>query len=168
MNILIISEFFPESGRGEITGGVEARAFFVAKELAKRNNVYVITSRRAGSKPRQSFLGINVIRVGPSYRYTKTGHLLKRLGFGLRACFVARRLAKNRKIDVVDGYSFFAYLASIFAGFGTKAKCFLTYHEVWIGRWTKTTENIFGLIGELAERVVLLKARLSKTEAASR
>ena len=161
MRILIATEFFPLSSSGEITGGVESRAFAIAAELAKRNQVYVVTSRRPGSKPESSFLGIRVFRVGPAYPYTQTGHLLKRVLFSLAACRKARELTANEKIDVVDGYNFLTYPVPLFVP-GKSIKRYLTYHEVWIGSWARNTDRR-GIFGELSERKVLLLARLKKT-----
>ena len=158
MRILIATEFFPESASAEITGGVESRAFYIAKELAKTNPVYIITSRRPNSKKEVSFLGMKILRVGPEYEYTQTGHLLKRLLFSLSAVQKAGELMQKEKIEVVDGYSFFAYPLSLFASV-KNLKSFLTYHEVWIGSWAKNTDKR-GIFGEISERIVLLVSRL--------
>ena len=44
MRLILVSEYFPASGSAELTGGVESRCFAVARELAKRHEVTVITS----------------------------------------------------------------------------------------------------------------------------
>ena len=62
MNIILITEFFPESST-DITGGIESRAYNVAKELAKKHTVYVLTSYK-GKKRQYKLEGINVLRVG--------------------------------------------------------------------------------------------------------
>jgi glycosyltransferase involved in cell wall biosynthesis len=161
MRILIATEFFPESAEGEITGGVESRAFFMAKELARRNTVYILTSRRPGSKKEESFLGLKIIRVGPSYEYTQTGHITRRLIFGLCACCEAAKLAWKEKPEVVDAYNFFTYPVSLSLLYGNVKK-YLTYHEVWVGNWAKNTDKR-GIIGEILERKILLLSRLMRT-----
>lgn len=160
MNILIATEYFPDSETGEITGGVESRAFYVARQLAKKHKVFIITSRRPSSNSFDSFSGISISRIGPEYPYTQSGHLAKRLLFSINAAFFARRLVRKEKIDVVDGYSFLTYPAALWATFLRKTRGFLTYHEVWVGSWAKNTGTSKGFFGELLERMVLLKAKL--------
>ncbi|MFH1399426.1 MAG: glycosyltransferase family 4 protein [Candidatus Woesearchaeota archaeon] len=160
MRILLITEFFPESA-GKITGGVEARAFYVAKELAKRNTVVVLTSKRPNIAE-GSFSKFRVIRINPRYPYSQTGSLVRRMLFGLNACVKGPSIVRSNNIEIVDGYSFFTYPAAIFIGLLTKAKSILTYHEVWVGNWVKNTGKKMGVLGELAERKVLLVARLLK------
>lgn len=160
MNILIATEFFPDSESGEITGGVESRAFYAARQLAKRNKVFILTSRRPGSPKTATFSGLNIIRLGPEYEYTQSGHAMKRFLFSLNAAISARKLVKKEKLDIVDGYSFLTYSAPLWAAFLTKAKGFLTYHEVWVGSWTKNTGSWKGIFGEILERLVLLSAKI--------
>ena len=160
MNIILITEFFPESST-DITGGIESRAYNVAKELAKKHTVYVLTSYK-GKKRQYKLEGINVLRVGPKYPYTQTGHLTQRMLFSAVAGLKARALVNKRQIHVVEGCSFFAYPSAFIATVFNKAKRFLTYHEVWIGSWIKNT-NFLGIIGELFERKVLFLSKLTNT-----
>jgi glycosyltransferase involved in cell wall biosynthesis len=160
MNILIASEFFPESETGEITGGVESRAFYIARQLAKRHKVFIITSRRPGSNMYDSFSGLTIIRLGPEYEYTQSGHLLKRALFMINSSLFAWKLVRKENISVVDGYNFFTYPVPLWATLFTKARGFLTYHEVWVGSWAKNTGTKSGLFGELHERLILFRARI--------
>ncbi|MBS1266377.1 MAG: Glycosyltransferase Gtf1 [Candidatus Woesearchaeota archaeon] len=156
MRIVLISEFFPESST-DITGGVESRVFNIASELAKKHEVLVITSHR-GRKRKYELEKIKIKRVGLRYPYTQTGHLIKRIIFSLCAGIAARK-----KADVVEGCSFFAYPSAFLATIFSNAKRFLTYHEVWIGNWTRNT-NKKGVVGELSERIILLLSKLTKTK----
>ncbi|MBW2970725.1 glycosyltransferase family 4 protein [Candidatus Woesearchaeota archaeon] len=158
MRIVIVTEYFPSSAKGEITGGVEARAFFVARELAKRHQVTVVCSRRPGQRKKDSYLNIKVERVGPVYEYTPTGHLIKRVIFGFAAISKARRLCRAN-FDVIDGYSYLCYPAAILAS--KKTRRFLTYHEVWLDSWKKNTLRFAGILGELAERIVLWLTKIT-------
>jgi len=160
MRILLATEYFPESETGEITGGVESRAFYAARQLAKKQKVFILTSRRPGSKRVDSFSSLNIIRLGPEYGYSQSGHLLRRLLFSINAALSARRLAHKERIDVIDGYSFLTYPAAIWTALFSKTRGFLTYHEVWVGSWAKNTGTSKGFFGELLERVVLFKAKL--------
>jgi len=44
MKIIMITEYFPQSEDCEIRGGVEARCFYVARELARKHEVTVISA----------------------------------------------------------------------------------------------------------------------------
>ena len=58
MNILLISEFFPELNSKEITflGGVQARTYFVAKYLTKKHNLKVISLNKGNIEATASSL----------------------------------------------------------------------------------------------------------------
>ena len=155
MNVLLLTEYFPSSNKAEITGGVENRIYYISKELAKNNEVYVMTSLQPGVKKYRKINDVNVHRIGPVFSYSSTGNLVKRVLFGLNLMLKIPSFIKKNKIDVVDSQSFFCYPASIFA-----KKPFITYHEVWLNNWIKNTRTFLGIIGEIAERFVLLLAKL--------
>ena len=60
MKILIVIEYFPKSDNCEVRGGVEARCFYIAKELSKKNDVIILTSWEQGTKKEDYFSGIKV------------------------------------------------------------------------------------------------------------
>jgi glycosyltransferase involved in cell wall biosynthesis len=151
MNILIISEFFPHSEHCEIRGGVEARAFYVAKELAKKHKVTVITSLEKGLKKEQGFSGINVIRVGIPRAYTQQGSFIERIAFVRDAM----KHGLDVEADIVDGYNFISYLAAYKIARKKKIKSIATYHDVWLRQWIKNVGLLSGLAGEIIERYVL-------------
>ena len=161
MKILLLSEFFPDSKTLDITGGVEARAYFLAKELSIKNEVYVLTSRRKSQKKLDKIEKINILRIGPIYSYSNYGNLLQRIFFSLSCFFSIRRIVKKYSIDVIDTLTYFTYPVILR---NIKAKKFLTYHEVWIGEWVKNTGTKLGLVGEIAERVILFFVKITKTK----
>ena len=71
MNILLLTEYFPGSEKAEITGGVESRAFNIAKRLAKKHKIKIITSWQKGLKRKDNFLNFEVYRVGPNHEYSR-------------------------------------------------------------------------------------------------
>jgi len=158
MKILLLSEYFPSSEKANVTGGVEARCFNVAKGLSKRNKVKVITSWQKGQKREDKFSGIEVYRVGPHHDYSHSGSLFSRLRF-------ARALVKKgtefSDVDVVDGYSFLTYLPAYEIARKLKKPSVITYHETWIGEWVRNKGIFTGVPGEIWERRVLSK-RYSK------
>ena len=152
MKILIVTEYFPESADCEVRGGVEARAFYFAKELAKEHNVSVICSRLEKQKLEERFLGIFVYRCGLERSYAQGGSLLGRLSFLLSAV----RRGRTLEIDVADGYNFIAYLAVFFITLGKRSvRKIATYHDVWVGEWIRNMGLVSGILGEVIERFSL-------------
>ncbi|MFH0876004.1 MAG: glycosyltransferase family 4 protein [archaeon] len=156
MNILIATEFFP-ANELEITGGIESRAYNLAKGLSKKNNVLVIASKQPGKKEQESIGNIKIVRIGKDYPYTSTGHIFKRICFGLCLLFKIPGIIKKNKIDAADFESFFTYPAALVSKIFLK-KTFMTYHEVWINNWEKNTKTKLGLLGEIAEKIILFKS----------
>lgn len=145
--ILIISEFFPRSKSGEARGGVEMRCWQIAKRLAGKYEVMVLTSREEDLPNEDSFFNIRVIRCSPRRRYTQKGALFKRFFFMIS---VYRRCL-SLKPDIIDAQSLVVYLPAYWAARKLKIKAIITCHDVWLGRWTKLF-GILGIIGELYER----------------
>ncbi len=156
MKLLILTEFFPNSNKAEITGGVENRVYYVSRELAKTNDVYIICSLQPGLKKQTVVNNVNIYRIGLVFSYTSTGNLIKRTLFGLNLMLKLPFFIKKNKIDAVDAQSFFCYPSALFV-----KNSFLTYHETWLNNWVKNTHSFLGIIGEIAERFVLFCARLS-------
>src|SRR3989344_527350 len=69
MKILMVTEFFPTGKDLRFSGGVEARTYFVAKHLAKKHQVCVITSRDLTSPKVEKMFGFTVYRTGPRRSY---------------------------------------------------------------------------------------------------
>ena len=130
MNILIVTEYFPQSADCEVRGGVEARAFYFARELAKEHSVSVICSRLEKQKSEDNFLGISVYRCGLERSYAHGGSLLGRVSFLLSAI----RCGRSLETDIADGYNFIAYIAVFFITLRKKGvRKIATYHDVWVG-----------------------------------
>ncbi|MBU0762809.1 MAG: glycosyltransferase family 4 protein [Candidatus Altiarchaeota archaeon] len=149
MKIALLSEYFPRSQEREMRGGVEARAYFIARELAKKHDVTVYSAKEEAMSDSSEFDGINVVRVKPEVRYSQAGSLYSRFLF-------MRNLAKELKhggYDVVDGLAVLTYLP---AWYGGEAKRVITYHDLWVGRWVRNV-GYAGVFGEVLERMVLSK-----------
>ena len=148
MRIGIITEFFPRGEQADIRGGVEARAFHVAKHLAKKHEVVVLASRERGTPSRDEFLGIRVLRYGKERKYSQKGSLAERLSFILEG-----RKMKG-KLNLVDGYNFVSYPVAWGISKQQKIPAVATYHDVWLGEWVKNI-GAGGILGEILERYVL-------------
>lgn len=154
MKIVIITEYFPESEKGELSGGVEARAFNIATGLAKskKYDVTVIAGRTGSSKEKSQFSNITVLRP-VKHKYSHGGAFFSRFRFA----FAALKTAKKLDADIIDGYNFISYLPAYFAGKKIGAKKIATYHETWLGEWIKNKGIITGTFGSLWERFVLFR-----------
>jgi len=148
LRIAIVTEFFPKSEKVEISGGVEARAFHVAKQLAKAHDVTVITTREHGTRKKDEFLGFEVLRLGRARRYSQKGSLIERLSFVMEGGKI------TDKFDVVDGYNFVSYPIAWEIAQRNRIPSIATYHEVWLGKWIENI-GVEGVLGELLERYVL-------------
>jgi len=148
MRLLLLSEYFPSSEQAELKGGVEARCFSIAQELAKRHDVEVITSFQGG--PRLDEVGeVIVHRVGMRHPYASSGALLSRLSFVRAAAGKGRDLP----CDIVDGCNFLSYLPAHRIARTHGARSVATYHDVWAGgEWLRHTGLLTGVLGELWER----------------
>jgi len=147
MKIALASEYFPASEKAELSGGVEARAFYVGKHLAEKNDVTVYTTLQRGLPEEDDVAGMRVRRVGPEVEYSQGSSLAKRLLFIRNA----RTGIRGEGFDVADGYSFTTYPVA----WNSKAKKRIaTYHDVWLGEWTSHL-GIKGIFGEVMERYAL-------------
>ncbi|HEY5949287.1 MAG TPA: glycosyltransferase family 4 protein [Kofleriaceae bacterium] len=151
MKILLVTEYFPRSGDCEVRGGVEARAFYIARELSKRHSVRVLCTREPGEPIEDNVAGISVHRCGPERPYMQGGGLPGRAAF-LRAAIAASR---GTDADVVDGHNFLAYVIASVISRVHRIPRVATYHDVWLGDWVKNLGLVSGVVGEVMERYVL-------------
>jgi glycosyltransferase involved in cell wall biosynthesis len=152
MKLCLVSEYFPSVKAPAITGGVEARGWFLARLLARSHEVTVITSWRTGL-PRQEMIdGVRIHRMGLHHDYANEGSVLSRLQFALAAW---RGGVPLGPFDIVDGCNFIAYLPAYNIARRTGALAVATYNEVWCGNWVTTKGLMVGLLGELWERLGL-------------
>lgn len=148
MRILFVVEYFPED---EITGGVEARVYYLSKHLSEDHEVSVIASRQEG-QPRESEVnGCKVYRVGEEHPYSHKGSFFTRLSF------VDAAIGKGEGLDpdLVDAQSFLSYVPGYAIAEEVGAKAVATYHEIWIGEWIENKGLVTGAGGEVWERLSL-------------
>jgi glycosyltransferase involved in cell wall biosynthesis len=148
VKIGIITEFFPRSEKAELSGGVEARAFQVAKQLAKKHEVVVLSSRERGTPEEDEFLGIKVFRFGKKREYSQKWSLVERLSF----LYEGERT--KEKFDLIDGYSFISYPIAWRVSRQQGIPAIATYHDVWLGKWVRNI-GLSGFLGEIIERYAL-------------
>jgi glycosyltransferase involved in cell wall biosynthesis len=155
MKLLLLSEFFPNSEKGEISGGVEARNFYLAKYFSDK--ITIFTSRNPISESQnQRIFKADVKRLGFSYQYGQNTSLVKRAIFTLACIFNA-----PNGFDLVEGTNFFTHLAAVIIGKIKKIPVVLWYPDVWIGSWIQNL-GATGIFGEILERIVLLFGKNAK------
>lgn len=152
MRILIVTEYFPSQHEPAITGGVEARAWFLSRYLAASHHVAVLTSWRHGLPRHERIDGVEVYRSGPHHPYSNENQVLTRLMFAAAAAAQGDQLGP---FDIVDGYNFISYLPAYRIARRISAKAAATYHEVWCGQWIENKGLLVGGLGELWERLAL-------------
>lgn len=146
MKILLISEFFPLTIHGDFTGGVEARTFFVARELAKRHQVTVLCSY-TGGKRHEKMAGFSVIRVGPRRRYT-TNFDITRIFYAIAAIWIGRKI----NVDIVEGTNFINQIIAYAIGKLQKIPIVAWTPDVWKGQWIVNMGYISAITGTIIER----------------
>ncbi len=152
MNVLLLTEYFPASLKGEITGGVESRVFNIAKGLAKKHKVRIMTSWRNNLKRHEFFENIEVIRVGPEHKYSNYGGFVSRLLFARAVC---KKGASLENVELVHGFNFTTYLPAYKIAKKIDKKVVITYHETWVNEWIKNKGLVSGFPYELYERFLL-------------
>lgn len=148
--VIIVTEYFPTKSF-KTTGGIETRAYYVGIELAKYNDLTVITSWRKGLEKIDYIKNMKILRVGKIHKYSSKGAIFSRLRFA----FYAYKEIVRRKCDVIFGYNFISYIPAFLAGKRVNVKKIATYHETWVGDWIKNTNILVGFLGEIWERIVL-------------
>lgn len=152
MRILIVSEFFPTGKDLRYTGGVESRTFFVAKKLAKKHKITILTNRLVNSKEKEIIFGINILRVGEKKRTKATASsLFQRIRFVLNCIKVSRGIF----IDVVEGTNFITHPTAYIIAKIKHIPAVAWYPDVWIGHWITNTNFVMGVFGEILERINL-------------
>lgn len=154
MKLLLLSEFFPRSEKGEITGGVEARNFYLAKYF--KGEIITFASKDNDSEKDAKIFCAKVKRLGFAYGYTQKTSLIKRFIFAFSCIFHA-----SKDFDIVEGTNFFTHFAAIMIGKMHKKQIVLWYPDVWVGEWVKNV-GASGIFGEILERINLKLGKNAK------
>ncbi|MEK7166706.1 MAG: glycosyltransferase family 4 protein [Patescibacteria group bacterium] len=154
MKLLFITEYFPATTEVEVHGGVEVRTYNIAKRLAKRHSVTVISSLEFG-KPRKQILNrIVVKRVGGIRRYSSFG---KHTSIFSRFIFVIYSVWEglNVDFDLVEGTGYMGWIPAWIVGVVKHKK-----KVAWIADLTEFTfkpylSNWSIVVIQLIERLIL-------------
>lgn len=154
MRLLVLTEYFPASEREGITGGVEARALHLLRELARRHQVTMLCSYQGGAQPRQDTVaGIAVRRVGPVHPYANEGQVTTRFAYAAAALLAGLR---ERPFDVVEGFSYVTYPVAAALGRARRRPAVATFHESWSwDEWMRLKGRVTGTLGSVWVRGAL-------------
>lgn len=154
MKIVFLTEFYPVSEQADVRGGVEMRTWQLSQRVGHHHQVTVMAVREKQT-PAESRLGsVNVKRVGPVAVFRQGGGYIARL----RYVWAASRIIRRQPADVIIAENFLGYVVAWLLPARLRAKTMLTYHDVWLGQWIKNVGLIFGLVGELVERIVIMRS----------
>ncbi|MBI3559329.1 glycosyltransferase family 4 protein [Candidatus Gottesmanbacteria bacterium] len=132
MKILLLAEFFPETDKGEINGGVEARCFFVSKYLKDFGHQTIIISR-----PASQWTIVNWQSLSERFLFT-----VRMIVQGLQTDF-----------EIVEGTNYTNHLVAVLLGFLKRKPIVCWYPDVFVGQWFKNIGWV-GIFGEIAERLL--------------
>ena len=149
MKILLLSEFFPAKNDGVISGGVESRTYYLAKELAKRgHDVAVVAAFLSSTKREEIWDGVKIYRVGNQYSYVQSGSNFRRLSFALSSIIKIADL----KYDVIDANNTAVYLAAIVGGWLSRARVVYWVPDVMgLAKWWRAFGPATGTLNEINE-----------------
>lgn len=150
MRILLISEYFPTSKKLDFTGGVEARTFFVAKYLAKKHRVFVLTSRLKETKAKEIIEGINIIRCGRERDYSQ-----KAIWPRLQFMMAVYKIGTGLKADMIEGSGFFSLLPAYIIGRKLHVQAAAWYPDTIQGSFGANFGFFWRYLLTLFERILL-------------
>ncbi|NMC36417.1 glycosyltransferase family 4 protein [Candidatus Beckwithbacteria bacterium] len=155
MHILFISEFFPSLTKPIFSGGVEARSYYIATNLAKKHTVIVLARKKSGELALEQNGNITIKRFGSEISDTKASitSLFSRLCY---VFWVVWQGFDLKQIDIIEAANFVTYIPASLLGIIKKVPTLAFYPDVLLGVWQKQFGFFLGLIGEISERISLL------------
>lgn len=151
MRVTFLTEFYPTKLSANVRGGVEQRTLLLSQSLTPANQVSVIACREDDAAPKSLLGQVEVYRPGPKTSYRQAGGVLQRLRYAIGA----RNKVLTLSSDVIIVENFLGYAVALTLPSQLKKRCVLTYHDVWVGEWTRHVGFLSGILGEIIERLVL-------------
>ena len=105
----MLTEYFPSSKNIDVRGGVEMRAFYIAKHLSRNHNVTVFATKEKNKPRQQKIDNILIYRLGLERNYSRLENLIPRL------IFIARAIQKGFELDfdLIEGSSYIGWLPTV-------------------------------------------------------
>lgn len=155
MNILFVTEFFPEDNSLKFTGGVESYNYYLIKALSKKHFLTVICQRNSVTRKYNQYPfggNIKVIRVGNGSKLSASfSSVPQRLVYVVSAFWIGLQ----QEFDVVQGNNFVTYLPAFLIGKFRNKPTVAWYADVFLGEWIKLMGFGAGIVGEVVERISL-------------
>jgi glycosyltransferase involved in cell wall biosynthesis len=147
MKVLMVTEWYPEDEGERFTGGVEARTYYVSRELVKLGHEVMVICRRRKSAGEWHPGGVKVVRCGKpgGEVVVDLKSALGRLVFAVAATLAGLR----EDCDLVEGTNYSTYISAWVIGRLKRVPVVAWWPDVLIGRW----KGLFGLVGALWEMV---------------
>lgn len=152
MKILLLTEFFPDQPDPVFTGGVEARTYFIAKNLAKTDKVMVICRKSRKLNRVQKLKNLTIFPCGP--RRTRVEASIFSAGERLLFMFSSFIQGSRLDFDLVEGSNFVVYLPAFFLGL-IKRKPSVAWIPDLLGANWRRYFGIAGFFGQLLEKISL-------------
>jgi glycosyltransferase involved in cell wall biosynthesis len=147
MKIAMVTEYLAPKEKPHF-GGVDARTINLAKQLAKKNDVQIITSLIDGGKRIENYDGVEIHRIGKKRQFTQRGDFSQRLKFN---SMIISEISKLQP-DIVDGSGFVSYAGCYKGAKKIGVPAIATVHEIWRGTWTQNMGLINGFAGHFLEK----------------
>lgn len=149
MRILFISEFFPSNLKLDISGGIEARNYFVAKNLSSKHKCQVISSYEKGKPRKQTLNSIEIFRVGFFSSYTRTAKF-QRIFFIIFAIIEGIFL----DFDIVEGSGFWSFIPALILGTIRRKKKIILVPDI-VKEYAQNTDLISYQLMRVLEKFLL-------------
>lgn len=154
MTILFITEFFPDLGRLNFSGGVETRTFFIAKNLSKKHEITVISRRKKGEKKKEADQRLKIIRLGREVESSeaKLSSISSRLYFIVQSFIIGLKF----KPDLLEGSNFICYPSAWLIAKVKNVPVVAWCPDLLGKEWLRQFDFFTGIFGLILEKLSLL------------
>lgn len=135
LKVLLLTEFFPKSLKAEITGGVEARCFFVSRYLKRLECEVKVLAKTT---------------EGEEWAFSSFRSIGKRIIFWFNIFISGLR----ENPDIIEGTNYTTYIPSFFLGLIKRKPVVFWYPDVFIGSWVQNA-GFAGYIFNIIEKIGL-------------
>jgi len=153
MKILLITEFFPNEKKN-FSGGVEVRTYYLAKYLAKKNEVTVICRRRKNEFVKEQLENVKIIRLGKQIDKVEANFysIFSRLIFIIQSF----HFGLKQKADLIEGSNFICLISAFFTAKIKRIPAIAWYPDIYGNEWIKNFGILTGSFGLFLENIGLL------------
>lgn len=153
MKILLITEFFPNEKKN-FSGGVEVRTYYLAKHLAKKNEVTIICRRRKDEFVKEQLENVKIIRLGRQISKVEANFY----SIFSRGIFIIQslRCGLKQQADLVEGSNFICLISAFIIAKIKKIPAIAWYPDIYGREWIKNFGILTGSFGLFLETLGLL------------